>query len=138
MKRLLFIFLFVAALTGCSVFEQVNEERYSRNNRVGENWLSDHSNPAEINIAGSWSSYDWGRAFFRQKGRRITGKLGDYSVNGVVSGRRVYLLIAQGDWYYYSAILEPKRSGLLVGRYSRAIPFVKGFSRSMQLEKLAY
>jgi hypothetical protein len=56
----------------------------------------------------------------------------------VVSGERAYLLVAQGDWYYYSAVLELQRPGLLTGRFSRAIPFVKSVGRPMRLEQLAH
>lgn len=125
-------------LTGCTIVREVNDERYNRNNQAGDRWLSDQLEPAAINVTGNWLSDDWGRAELVQSGRRISGRLGDYDVRGVASGNRAYLLIASGEWYYYSAILEMPRPGLLSGRFSRMIPFVKGLSRPMRFEQLAH
>ncbi len=121
--------------SGCTVINEVRDERYNINNRAGENWLSDQSAPARIDVSGRWASRDWGSARFHQSGRRVTGTLGDYSVRGVVSGSKAYLLIASGDWYYYSAILEKTRPDLLTGRFSRVIPFVNVVGRPMRLQK---
>jgi hypothetical protein len=138
MRKFAFAFLLLAAFSGCSVVTEFNDARYNRNNKTGDNWLSDQSEPAAINIAGNWTSNDWGRASLSQSGRRVTGTIGSYTVHGVVSGERAYLLVAQGDWYYYSAVLELQRPGLLTGRFSRAIPFVKSVGRPMRLEQLAH
>jgi hypothetical protein len=138
MRRILPAFLLLAAFSGCSVVTEFNDARYNRNNKTGDNWLSDQSEPAAINIAGNWTSNDWGHASFTQSGRRITGTIGGYTAHGVASGNRAYLLIAQGEWYYYSAVLELQRPGLLTGRFSRAIPYVKSFGRPMRLELLAH
>lgn len=138
MKRLLVAFATLAVLAGCSFVTEFNDARYNRNNKTGDNWLSDQTGPADINLSGSWISDDWGRATLLQNGRRVSGSLGGYEVEGVVSGQRAYLLIAQGDWYYYSAVLELQRPGLLTGRFSRAIPFVRSLGRPMRLEMLAH
>jgi len=138
MKRLLAACTILAALAGCSFVTEFNDARYNRNNKTGDNWLSDQTEPAGINLTGSWISDDWGRATLLQNGRRVSGSLGGYEVEGVASGQRAYLLIAQGDWYYYSAVLELQRPGLLTGRFSRAIPFVRSLGRPMRLELLAH
>lgn len=138
MKRLLVACAILAALAGCSFVTEFNDARYNRNNKTGDNWLSDQTEPAGFNLSGNWISDDWGRATLIQNGRRVSGSLGGYEVEGIVSGQRAYLLIAQGDWYYYSAVLELQRPGLLTGRFSRAIPFVKSFGRPMRLEMLAH
>lgn len=132
------VLLLVAALAGCSFVREFNDGRYNRNNKTGDRWLSDQLDPAGINIAGNWTSDDWGHAAFEQSDRTVTGTIGGYTVKGVVSGERAYLLIAQGEWYYYSAILELQRPGLLTGRFSRAIPYVKVLGRPMRLELLAH
>ena len=131
------VLLAAFALAGCSFVTEFNEARYSRNNKVGDNWLSDQIEPASINVAGNWTSSDWGRATLVQDGRDISGSIGGYSVCGVASGDKAYLLIAQGEWYYYSAVLQLQRPGLLTGRFSRAIPFVRSLGRPMRLEQLA-
>ncbi|MFZ4774647.1 MAG: hypothetical protein ACOYM3_04745 [Terrimicrobiaceae bacterium] len=138
MRRIAALCLVLAALAGCSFVTEFNDGRYNRNNKVGDNWLSDQTEPATIQVAGNWLSDDWGRASLQQDGRQISGLLGGYRVNGIASGGRAYLLIAQGDWYYYSAVLELQRPGLLTGRFSRAIPYVRTFSRPMRLELLAH
>ena len=138
MRKFASVLLVLAALSGCSFVTEFNDARYNRNNKTGDNWLSDQSEPAGIIVAGNWTSSDWGQASFSQTGRKITGTIGSYTVHGVASGNRAYLLIAQGDWYYYSAVLELQRPGLLTGRFSRAIPFVKDFGRPMRLEQLAH
>jgi hypothetical protein len=138
MKRIAAALLVLAALAGCSFVTEFNDARYNRNNKTGDNWLSDQTESAGINIAGNWTSNDWGRASFSQAGRKITGTIGSYTVHGVASGDHAYLLIAQGDWYYYSAVLSLQRPGLLTGRFSRAIPFVKDFGRPIRFEMLAH
>lgn len=138
MRTLLLSLAVVVAFSGCSFVTEFNDARYNRNNKTGDNWLSDQSEPAAINIAGNWISDDWGHASLTQTGRKIKGTIGGYTVHGVVSGGRAYLLIAQGEWYYYSAVLELQRPGLLTGRFSRAIPFVNSVGRPMRLELLAH
>ncbi|MFA7343777.1 MAG: hypothetical protein WC003_05690 [Terrimicrobiaceae bacterium] len=138
MRRIASALLVLVILSGCSFVTEFNDARYNRNNKTGDNWLSDQTGPAAINIAGNWTSNDWGRASFTQTGRKITGTIGDYTVRGVASGDRAYLLIAQGEWYYYSAVLELQRPGLLTGRFSRAIPYVRSVGRPMRLEQLAH
>jgi hypothetical protein len=138
MKKTAVALLLVDVLAGCSVVTEFNDARYNQNNKTGDNWLSDQTNAAEINIAGNWTSDDWGNATFTQTGRKIRGTIGSYTVHGVASGSSAYLLIAQGDWYYYSAVLQLQRPGLLTGRFSRAIPFVKTLGRPMRLQQLAH
>ena len=138
MKITLSAILIIAALAGCSFVNEFNDARYNRNNKTGDNWLSDQTDSAGINIAGNWTSKDWGNASFSQAGRNITGTIGSYTVHGVASGDHAYLLISQGEWYYYSAVLELQRPGLLTGRFSRAIPYVKSIGRPMRLELLAH
>jgi len=134
-----FLLLCAAALmAGCSVIGEVQDERFQRNNKAGDRWLSDQFEAAEVNVSGNWVSNDWGHGTLRQNGRNISGVLGGYNVTGILSGRSAYLLIADGEWYYYSAILEMPRAGVLTGRFSRAIPFVRGFSRPMRLDQLAH
>jgi len=134
MKKAFAALWIFSTLAGCSFVTEFNDERYNRNNKAGDNWLSDQTNSAGINIAGKWASNDWGQATFTQSGRNIAGTIGSYSVHGVASGDCAYLLIAEGEWYCYSAVLELQRPGLLTGRFSRAIPYVKNLARPMRFE----
>jgi hypothetical protein len=110
-------------LAGCEVVRDFNAERYSRNNALGEAWLSDQMFPPEISIAGNWQAAGWGRAFFAQTDNKVRGYLGDYPVEGVVSGKKAHLLVSQGGWYYYSVVLEMPAPDILIGYYSRSVPY---------------
>lgn len=121
--RLGFLAAALLALAGCETVRDFNKERYSRNNALGEAWLSDQMFPPEISIAGTWKSPAWGKAFFAQTGAKVRGYLGDYPVEGVVSGNKAYLLVSQGGWYYYSAVLELPAPNILIGYYSRSVPY---------------
>ena len=125
-------------VSGCSFVREVNAGRYNENTKTGLAWLSDQFDPAGMNVGGHWTSVDWGEGNLSQSGRNVSGKLGDYDVRGVVSGNHAYLLISEGGWNYYCAVLENPAPGLLTGHFSRSIPFVKNLARPMRLEQLAH
>jgi hypothetical protein len=117
-------------LPGCNT-----KERYAKNRAAGEAWLAEHKANAGINVAGRWHSDDWGGAEFVQRGRNVTGTLGEFQVQGVVSGSKAYLTISERGWIYYTAILE--RSGTsLTGFYSYSVPFTFRDQRSIVLRRL--
>jgi hypothetical protein len=130
--------LLAAALlgTGCTAVRDFQSERYARNNALGEAWLSDQMFPPEISIAGTWKSRDWGRAFFAQTDNKVRGYLGDYPVEGVVSGRKAYLLVSQGGWFYYSVVLEFPAPNILIGYYSRSVPYEANRRVDIRLDRL--
>lgn len=123
-------------LVGCEVFRDLSSERYSRNNSKGQAWLSDQQLPAETDVSGNWQSTDWGRTFLAQNGRTVRGYVGDYQAEGVVSGGKAYLVLSQGSWQYYSAILERPSPGLLIGYYSRSIPYRSSNRADMRLDRI--
>jgi hypothetical protein len=123
----------LVGLPACTAIDDFNTKRYDRHNELGDAWLSDQMEPPQIDISGSYKSEDWGRSYFSQTGADVRGHLGDYPVKGVVSGNKAYLLVSEGGWYYYSAILEMPRPGLLTGYYSRSIPYKKSQRRSLLL-----
>lgn len=137
MKRFLFLLVAVSAvaLSGCDTLRQFTQERYTRNNNRGNSWLSDQLLPAEINIAGTWNSDAWGESFFAQNDRTIRGHLGDYPVEGVVSGRKAYLIASENGWQYYSVILEMPAPNILLGYYSRDIPYQSTSRRDLRLDR---
>ena len=139
MKGGLFVVLAVAAsLTGCQTLRNLSEERYSRNTAFGHAWISDQILPAEINIAGSWKSRDWGDVFLSQTDRAIKGHIGEYHVDGVVSGAKAYLLASHGGWYHYSVVLEMPSPNLLIGYYSRSIPYQSSKRRDIRLDRIGH
>lgn len=123
-------------LTGCEIFRDISSERYSRNNSKGEAWLSDQLLPAEADFSGTWQSADWGKSFLAQNGRTVRGYLGDYQAEGVVSGTKAYLVLSQGAWQYYSVILERPGPNMLVGYYSRSIPYQTNNRNDIRLDLL--
>jgi hypothetical protein len=124
------------ALTGCEIFRDISSERYSRNNSKGSGWLSDQMLPPEADVSGTWQSADWGKSFLSQNGRTVRGYIGDYQVEGVVSGTKAYLVLSQGSWQYYSVILERPAPNLLIGYYSRSIPYQSNNRSDMRLDLL--
>ncbi len=131
-----FALIVLSGFSGCSYVNEFNEKRYSRHNDRGEAWLSDQIEPAGLNVGGTWKSDDWGNGFLYQNGRTVSGQLGNYSVKGVVSGPRLYLLFRDGDWTYYSAVLDGPNPFVLEGRYTRSLPFVKAGSSSIRLDRV--
>ncbi len=91
--------------------------------------------PPRINVAGSWKSRDWGDAFLSQADRAVKGHIGDYQVDGVVSGAKAYLLASHGGWYHYSVVLEMPSPNLLIGYYSRSIPYKSSKRRDIRLDR---
>ncbi len=85
----------------------------------GEKWLDSKKDKPEIDIAGTWTSPEWGAAALKQQGREITGALGDYPVKGVVSGSSVYLLMYSGDKVDYFAELKAIDKNTFQGSYSK-------------------
>jgi hypothetical protein len=118
---------------GCGPIQEFRMKRTDRHNEAGELWLSDQMFPPAVDVSGTYRTPDWGTSLLVQNGRDVRGHLGDYPVKGVVSGQRVYLLVSEGGWYYYSAILEVPRDGVLVGYYSRSVPYRKSMRRDLQM-----
>lgn len=133
--RLLVLLAMVGILAGCQAIDEVTLKRYPRNNAAGRAWLSDQVFPAEINVNGTWKSSDWGKAYLGQTGRAVNGYLGSYIVEGVVSGRKAYLLARDGDWYYYSIVLDMPAPDLLLGYYSKSIPYKSNNRRDIRLDR---
>lgn len=133
---LLVVLAVVASYPGCQSVRDFSQERYSRNNEFGRAWISDQILPAEINVSGTWKSRDWGDTFFSQTDRTIKGHLGNYPVEGVVSGAKAYLLVGSGGgWYHYSVVLEMPAPNLLLGYYSRSIPYRSSNRRDVRLDR---
>ena len=138
MKAFLAIVVVAAsvALTGCEILSDFTSERYSRNNSKGSAWLSDQQFPAEVDVSGTWQSQDWGKCFFAQSGRNVRGYMGDYQAEGVVSGTKAYIVLSQGSWQYYSVIVERPAPALLIGYYSRSIPYQSNNRSDLRMDLL--
>ena len=135
MMRYALIALVSLALAGCETIGNFTKERYARNNDRGRAWLSDQVLPPEINVTGTWKSDSWGGTFLAQTGQVVRGHLGDYPVEGVVSGRKAYLLASESGWYYYSVVLEMPGPDVLIGYYSRSVPYKSGRRHDIRLDR---
>ena len=137
MKGGLLVVLAVAvSFSGCQAIRNFSQERYTRNNEIGRAWLSDQILPPDINLSGSWRSRDWGDTFFSQTDRLVRGNLGNYPVEGMVSGSKAYLLASTGGWFRYSVILEMPGPNVLIGYYSRSIPYRSSNRRNLRLDRV--
>lgn len=78
-----------------------------------------------MNVSGRWEDAtedNWGVTYLTQRGNKVTGKIGLYAANGVVSGSRVYLSLSENDWVYYTVEAQMQGS-MLEGLYSGDVPF---------------
>ena len=89
-------------------------------------WLNTISGgkPPEIDITGKWQDapgarFGWGEGYLRQEKNKISGTIGDYNIEGVVSGKIVYLVFLYRGAVYYTARLEMSQD-LLTGNYFKA------------------
>jgi hypothetical protein len=86
----------------------------------GKAWLDAQKDPAAMNVNGEWNSEEWGPVHLTQsEGKREVSGNGDgYDITGVVSGKRLFLLFAQGHTVEYCATLSPNGENSMAGRYS--------------------
>jgi len=137
MKKFLPVLLVIAAvalLPSC-----VTTKAIARNKSISEQWLASlHKAQPGFNMTGTYTSnvYHWGGAQFVQTGSQVTGKIGSYSVHGVVRGNRAYLLASHGSLNYYSMILNPAKGGDLEGAFSDDIPFSLEDAEPIVLNKI--
>lgn len=115
--------LAVALLCAFSFSSCNTKERRAKNLAAGEQWLGSFSQPAALNVTGTWASLEWGEGSLKQSRRQVTGTLGHYAVRGVVSGGKIYLQFLSDNWVYYSAVLERTPAGVLSGHYSEGTSF---------------
>ena len=132
--KLLPFFLAAVLLTACN-----SPQRFEANRTAAQSWLSGKAGTARGDVSGAWrdgTREAWGDARLVQRGNKITGTLGDYKVDGVMNGSRVFLALKADDWYYYS--VEALHKGpVLEGLYSRGVPvrFIKGQSEPFLLRR---
>ena len=84
-------------------------------------WLKSLAVTPGVNITGVWDSGGaitggWGEGRFIQEGNRVSGTLGFYNVDGVVSGTDVYLVLYSRDKVYHTANLKQSQDGNYTGK----------------------
>jgi hypothetical protein len=85
----------------------------------GKAWLDSQKEPAEINVNGTWDSDDWGAFHLIQAegSRDVSGNGGGYQITGVVSGKKLFMLIATSHTVEYCAVVSPNGEKSLSGIY---------------------
>ena len=63
--------------------------------------------------------FGWGKGYLSQEQNKISGNIGDYDIQGVVSGKIVYLVFLHHGRVHYTARLEMSQN-LLTGNYFKA------------------
>jgi hypothetical protein len=87
--------------------------------KEGKEWLDKQTDPAAINVSGTWSS-EFGELRLDQVAgsRDVSGSGGGYNLDGVVSGKRLYLLFATNHGTVdYCAVVNSESDGVLSGEY---------------------
>ena len=103
----------------------------------GKSWLAPHSEPAAINVNGSWHEKEWGQIVLiqAQGSRDVTGDGDGWDINGVVSGKQVFLLFSHKGKVNYSAQLTSEGDASLNGFYSRGFMDEKKKHKPMRMIK---
>ncbi len=78
--------------------------------------------PPEIDVTGVWTSNDWDPVTLIQKGADVSGTLAEYTVDGLVTGKEVYLFLLSGGDVYFTFRLSEFAPGTLEGSYYYALP----------------
>jgi hypothetical protein len=104
----------------------------------GKAWLDAHSEPAAVNVNGSWHEKDWGTVVLLQAegGRDVTGDGDGWAITGVVSGKQVFLLFSQKGTVAYTAELTWESDKSINGSYAKGFMGEKTKTRPMHLIKL--
>jgi hypothetical protein len=103
----------------------------------GKAWLDAHSEPAAVNVNGSWHEKDWGTVVLLQAegGRDVTGDGDGWAITGVVSGKQVFLLFSQKGTVAYTAELTWESDKSINGSYAKGFMGEKTKTRPMHLIK---
>jgi len=105
--------------------------------RAGKTWLDGHTEPAAINVNGTWHGGDWGELALNQVegSRALKGQCDKWDVNGVVSGNRVFLLFSSYGDVMYSAVLTAAGDKVLDGSFSKGLKAEDTTGKTMHLTK---
>ena len=118
-KHLFCMVAIVASLMLCAPSEMLAKDKPNE----AKSWLATHSAPAEINVCGVWDSDVWGKMILHQeKGARdVTGTADNWEIEGVVSGKNVFLAFIDKGYLIYTAEAALNEDGKLAGNYAKGI-----------------
>jgi len=105
--------------------------------KEGKAWLTQNTAPAEVNVNGIWQSPEWGEINLiqAQGSNEVTGDGDGWKIDGLVSGKKVFLLFSDKGRVNYSAVLTAESDSRLVGGYARALIEEKTKTKNMLLTK---
>jgi hypothetical protein len=105
--------------------------------RSGKTWLDGHTEPASINVNGTWHGAGWGELVLNQAAgsRALKGQCDKWDVHGVVSGNRVFLLFSSYGDVTYSAVLTAAGDKALDGSFSKGLKAEDTTGKAMHLTK---
>lgn len=110
------------SLTSCGFLS----EGLTKNQAATTSYISGKKSakPA-LNVEGVWYSPEWGIVVLdQQPDGTLTGIFQDYyTVNGIVSGKNIYIALLDDEWTEYTVELTRKNREILTGFYSPDIPF---------------
>jgi hypothetical protein len=88
--------------------------------KEGKAWLERNTQSAEASVTGVWSNEAWGDVTLDQPqgSRTITGDGDLWKIDGVVSGKRAFLLFSRTGKVEFSAVLDLQQDDTLEGKYS--------------------
>ena len=90
----------------------------------GKAWLSRESAPPEVNVDGIWLSKEFGGITLKQAqdSRDVSGStLDGWNINGVVSGKKVFLFFSDEVRIVYSVVLTAESDKKLTGVWAREL-----------------
>ncbi|HEY1208937.1 MAG TPA: hypothetical protein VGE85_06195 [Terracidiphilus sp.] len=116
------LFCFVAIVAGlviCAPSGMLAKDKPSE----AKKWLAAYSDPAEINVDGVWNSSVWGKMILHQEkgAREVTGTADNWEIEGVVSGKKVFLAFIDKGYLIYTAEAALNEDGTLIGNYAKGI-----------------
>jgi hypothetical protein len=110
----------------------------------GKAWLSSESAPPAVNVDGIWLPKNWGgitdwggmRLRQAQDSRDVSGSTVDgLKIDGVVSGKKVFLLFFDKDEIFYSAVLTAVSDKELTGVWARGLITEQSKTEPMMLQR---
>ena len=124
------------SLNACSF--SLLKDKYAKNEAAASSYLgSKKSAPTRTNVEGLWYSPEWGIVVLNQEGSKVTGVFQDfYKANGLISGRKVFLVLTDDDWAEYTVELAKQPSGDLKGHYSPDVPFSEASQHELTLKRI--
>lgn len=126
------------SLNACSF--SLLKDKYTKNEAAASGYLSSKKGGiARVNVEGLWYSPEWNMVVLNQEGSKVDGVFQDYyKVNGVVSGRHIYLVLTDDDWAEYTVQLTKQPNGDLKGFYSPDVPFSESSQHELTLKRVQF